>query len=120
MLWLLLASAVVFVLVVAVRGATVAPAAMLAGLVCFVPASLALLVTGMAAGTPNSLNGTLFGVLLRTCLPFLLVILLTNASRPLVEVGLFGMVLTNYLVVLAVETVLAVRLVQTHTLGSGA
>ena len=74
-----------------------------------------LLVTGLTAGTRNAVNGTFLGIFLRTGVPFLLSILLTQASSPLAEAGLFGMVLLNFLVMLTAETLVVVRLVQIHT-----
>ena len=89
-------------------------AACVAGFLCFAASSAALVVTAMSSGTVNALSGTLLGIILRTAVPFLVSILLMQASRPLADAGLLGMVLINYLVVLVVETVLAVRIVQAH------
>ena len=90
-------------------------AAGVATLVCLVPVCSALLVTGLAVGTPQALNGILLGVFVRTAVPFLLSILLTQAIRPLADAGLFAMVVINFLVLLPVETAVLVRLVQTYT-----
>jgi hypothetical protein len=87
-------------------------AAAVAGLVCFVSATASFLVTALTAGTPNALSGTLFGIFLRTMIPFLVTILLVQSVAPLAEAGLFGMVVITYLVVLAVETTLVVRVVR--------
>ena len=94
-------------------------AALLAGAICFGSASAALVVTAMTAGSPNALAGSFLGIFLRTALPFFVSILLVQASKPLADAGLFGMVLISYLVVLAVETVLAVRIVQAHSIDGG-
>lgn len=83
-------------------------------LVCLVPSCAALLLTGLTAGTSNAINGIFLGVFLRTAVPFLLTILLTQAISPLADAGLFGMVLINFLVMLTIETVLVVRIVQAH------
>lgn len=83
-------------------------------LVCLVPSGGALFLTGLTAGTSNAINGIFLGVFLRTAIPFLLSILLTQAISPLADAGLFGMVLINFLVMLTVETVLVVRIVQAH------
>ena len=119
MLWLLLVAAVLFV-GLAIFGYTHSGVAGLAAavvsvLVCLLPACAALSVTAMFAGTPNAVNGIFLGVFLRTAVPFLLSVLLSQAIRPLADAGLFGMVLLNFLVMLTVETVLVVRIVQTHT-----
>ena len=89
--------------------------AMAAGLLCFAAASAALVVTALSTNTPNALSGVLLGIVLRTAVPFLMSILLMQAFKPLADAGLLGMVLINYLVVLAAETVLAVRIVQAHS-----
>lgn len=90
-------------------------AAGVAGLLCFVSSAAALLATGMLAGTPNAMSGVLVGMVLRTGVPFFVSFLLVRTSKPLADAGLLGMVLISYLVVLAVETLLAVRIVQAHS-----
>lgn len=119
MSWLLLVAVLVFAAVAcfsfARHGNIGVLAAAVASLLCFVSAAAALFVTGMMTGTPNALTGSLLGILLRTMVPFFISILLVQAFRPLADAGLFGMVLVNYFVVLAVETVLAVRIVQAHS-----
>ena len=84
--------------------------ALAAGLICFLPAVTALFCVAMTAGTPNALSGTLLSMVLRTALPFFVTILLVQASPWLADTGLFAMVLINYLVVLAVESAVAVRM----------
>ena len=86
-----------------------------AGLVCFAAATAALIVTALTANTPNALSGILLGIVLRTAVPLLLTILLMQAFKPLADTGLMGMVLINYLAVLAAETLLAVRIVQANS-----
>lgn len=88
-------------------------AAVLAGATCFTPAAAALLMVAATAGTPNSLSGTMLSIGMRTAVPLFALIFLPQLSRPLADAGLLGMVLLNYLAVLAVESLLAVRLVQT-------
>lgn len=90
-------------------------AASVSGAVCLASAIAALFVTGLWVGTPNAINGVCLGMLLRTGVPFLLAILLSQTNRPLADAGLFAMVLVNFLVMLAVETLLVVRIVQTDT-----
>lgn len=86
-----------------------------AGLLCFTAASAALIVTALTANSPNALSGILLGIVLRTAVPLLLTILLMQAFKPLADTGLMGMVLINYLAVLAAETLLAVRIVQANS-----
>jgi hypothetical protein len=119
MFWLLLVAVLVFIAVACFsfsrHGNVGVLAAAVASFICFASAAAALFVTGMVTGTPNALTGSLLGILLRTMVPFFVCILLVQTSRPLADAGLFGMVLVNYFVVLAVETVLAVRIVQAHS-----
>ena len=119
MAWLLLVSLLVFAAVACFsfprHGNVGVLASAVASFLCFVSAATALFVTGMTAGTPNALSASLLGILLRTMVPFFVCILLNQAFSPLADAGLFGMVLVNYFVVLAVETALAVRIVQAHS-----
>ncbi len=116
MLWLLLAVGLVFLpsscFAFSRHGWVGLVAAGLSGLICLLPACLALYVTATTAGSPNALAGTFFGIFLRTVVPFAVSLMLVQISKPLADAGLFGLVLINYLVVLAVETFLAVRIVQ--------
>ena len=84
-----------------------------AAMICFLPAAAALYLIALTTGTPNALSGTLASMILRTALPFFVTIFMVQAFKPLADMGLFGMVLINYLVVIAVESALAVRLIQT-------
>lgn len=119
MLWLLLVSVFTFACISAYahprHGAMGLAAAALAGLVCLVSACAALLVTSWSTSTPNAATGILLGIFLRTVIPFFVSILLVQGFKPLADAGLFGMVLINYFVVLAVETVLVVRIVQAQS-----
>lgn len=123
MLWLLLVSALLFLACVAyaysAHGVNAVLAALLASLACLVGAWCSLLCVGMTTGTANALSGTLLSIFLRTGFPFFVAILIVQASKPLADAGLFAMVLFNYLVVLAVETVLAVRIVQANSSSGG-
>ena len=85
----------------------------IAALICFIPASLALYAVAMTAGTPNALSGTLVSMVVRSAVPIFVTILLVQTVKPLADTGLFAMVLVNYLAVLAVESVLAVRMIKT-------
>jgi hypothetical protein len=119
MLWLLLVAVLMFaalsIFAFPRHGNIGLVAAAVSVLVCLLPACAALLVTGLWAGTPNAINGIFLGVFLRTAVPLLLALLLTQAISPLADAGLFAMVLVNFLVMLTVETILVVRIVQTHT-----
>jgi len=117
MLWLLLAVTVVFLCVSCFsfpwHGWSGVLAAGVSGLLCWLASSAALVVTTLTAGSSKAVGGTLLSMLLRTAVPFVMALVLMRISRPLADAGLFGMVLVNYLVLLTVETVLAVRVIQT-------
>lgn len=116
MLWLLLAVTVVFLCVSCFSyprlGWLGVLAAGVSGLVCWLAASAALFATTFTAGSPHALSGTFLSIMLRTAVPFLVSLILIQTSKPLADAGLFGMMVLNYLVVLAVETFLAVRVIQ--------
>lgn len=118
MLWLLLVGALLFAGLASFayprHGAVGLAAAATSVLVCLIPSCGALFITGLVVGTANAVNGIFLGIFLRTAVPFLLSVLLTQAISPLADAGLFGMVLLNFLVMLTVETVLVVRIVHIH------
>ena len=118
MVWLLLVSLGAFAACAAFafprHGWSGVTAAALATLIVGCSAAAALWSTGITVGTPKAMQGMFLGVFLRTVVPFLLSILMTQAFSPLADAGLFGMVLINFLVMLTVETFLVVRIVQTH------
>lgn len=118
MLWLLMVGAVLFTALAAFafprHGVVGLAAAATSVLVCLIPSCGALCLTGLVVGTANAVNGIFLGIFLRTAVPFLLSVLLTQAISPLADAGLFGMVLLNFLVMLTVETVLVVRIVHIH------
>lgn len=94
------------------HGTTGLLAAAIATGVCLVSAILALQAVAVTAGTNNAVSGTLLSMVMRSAIPFFSAILLCQLSPPLADAGLFGMVLVIYLIVLLVETTVAVRLVN--------
>jgi len=112
---------VIFVLVVLAAGygyyrfqAAGVLAALLAGVVCGVPALGALIVTVCFAGGdgPRVLTGLLGGIFLRTGAPLAGLTFLPNLWPQLAQAGLAAMILGIYLPILSVETLLAVRLTK--------
>ena len=85
-------------------GATVA-----AG-VCYASAALALTVTALGSTPQNPVAGLLLGMAIRTGVPLAAAIFLSRREGMFAEGGVFGWIVLAYLVMLAVETLLAVRL----------
>lgn len=80
--------------------------------VCLVASMAALWVTHAFAGTPQAIAGALGSILLRTAVPLGVTFVLVSASPVLAKAGLFGLTVVFYLLTLAGETLLAVRLVS--------
>lgn len=93
-------------------GGVGARAAVLAVLITGVPACVALAVTARFAGTMNALSGVLGGILIRTVVPLGFVAVVSTSSPGLAKAGLFGMTVVSYLLLLAVETWLAVGILN--------
>jgi hypothetical protein len=90
--------------------------AAIAGSVCWLAAAMALTFTwaGNRFGAP--LQGVLLGMLVRMGLPLAAVIGLPRLSPELAHSGLLTTILLTYLVALATETFLAVRLIKPATM----
>lgn len=82
-------------------------AAAVAGAICGVSASAALLITALFP-TQQAVQGLLLSMLIRMGLPLGLGLLLSETNEPLARANVFGMIVINYLLALALETVLAV------------
>ncbi|MEX0793209.1 MAG: hypothetical protein WD045_08745 [Pirellulaceae bacterium] len=93
-------------------GMTGVQAAVLAAGICLFSAFAALLLAIVAQGSPMMLHATLAGIFLRTGFPLICGLLLHWKGGPLVEAGMFGMILACYLVMLAGETILAVLIIS--------
>lgn len=91
-------------------------------LVTGLPACGALILVYRTVGTPQAVSGLLLGILLRTILPLVAVAVLSGIWPDLTKAGLFGKTVIAYLVMLSVETWLAVGIVaaarQTSTASS--
>lgn len=86
-------------------------ASLLAALVCWLSASLALSAAFIGQRLGMGIHGLLIGIMLRTGLPRAIGVLLQKQGGPLAEAGVFMMILGLYLCSLVAETVLAMRLI---------
>jgi hypothetical protein len=99
-------------LLVPSRGWGAARIAGLAAGVCWVSGVLALVSTAMLTRAKQPLAGVLSGVLFRTCGP-LAALAVGTAVRSLAQAGFPGQVVVFFLVTLATETFLALRVTGT-------
>ena len=90
-------------------------ASAVAAIVCGVAAIMALVFTIVTRNTPNAVAGLFFSIFLRTCVPLLAALILSSSGGFLAEGGIFGQIVVFYLLLLPVETVLAVRLMNRKT-----
>ena len=93
-------------------------ASAIAAFVCGSAAIMALVFTIVTRNTPNAVAGLFFSIFLRTFIPLLAALILSNSSESLAEAGIFGQIVVFYLLLLPVETVLAVRLMNRMTKGA--
>ena len=84
-------------------------AAVVAALVCWFSASLALTATFVGQRLGFGIHSLLIGIMLRTGLPLAFGVLLQKQGGPLAEAGVFVMILGLYLCSLVAETLLALR-----------
>ncbi len=87
-------------------------AAVVAAAICWLGSSLALILTAISRGPQAAVWTLLFGMLFRMGLPLAAGLMLQRAGGPLAEAGVFGKVLIFYLVALAVETPLSLRVLR--------
>ena len=87
-------------------------AATVAAVVCFVAGFLALICLSIFREPQQVVNGVGMAMLCRMSIPMVAGMFLTKLNGPLAEAGVFGMIVGFYLVGLLVETLLAVRLVN--------
>jgi len=95
-------------------------AAGLAIAVCYLSAAAALWIVSISRSHPQLLAPTLFSMALRTGIPLTFGLFVQQAGGPLVEAGIFGMILCYYLWLLLVETVLAAAIHQPWNVWSAA
>jgi hypothetical protein len=97
------------------HGAVGIAAALIAGFVNWIGAMGAMSLIAVLRGGPWVIHGLLAGMLVRTGLPLFAGLLLTHLAGPLAGAGVFGMILVCYLVGLAAETLISVRLIGLPT-----
>jgi hypothetical protein len=86
--------------------------------VCWLGATLALVLLGCLRGPQAAIQAVLLGMLFRMGLPLVAGVVLSQRSAALQEAGFFGLVLAFYFVTLAAETPLAVSLIHNNPAGS--
>jgi hypothetical protein len=79
--------------------------------ICLASGVAALWVSTRACAR-NGVQAVLIGTLIRTGAPLVLGVILASRGGPLAEAGVFGMILICYLLMLVVETLLAVRVMK--------
>ena len=94
------------------HGASGLAAAAVAGGVCWLGATLALVITGLLRGPQTGVHAVLLGMRFRMGLPLGMGLLLHSQGGALARADVLGMLVAYYLVTLAAETLLAVRLVH--------
>ncbi|MCU0875520.1 MAG: hypothetical protein MUE50_24575 [Pirellulaceae bacterium] len=77
--------------------------------VCWAGGFLALIAAGLFRSSGNAVNGILVGMACRTGLPLVAGVILHTHGGALAAAGVFAMILGYYLVTLAAETWLAIR-----------
>lgn len=92
-------------------GAEAISAAVIAGGICFLAAAVALVATHFGNRFQAPVQGLLVSMIFRMGLPLVALIALPNLGGPFAASGVSSTILGVYLVALAVETVLALRMV---------
>ena len=114
-LGLALAAAAALVGLAAARrsGAVAYEAAAVAALVNWIAGSLALATVVATRNKPYRIHGAMLAMGARMALPLVAIVYFTETGHPLTKVGVVGSIVALYLVGLALETVMTVRLVST-------
>jgi hypothetical protein len=90
-------------------------ACLVAAGVCWISASVALVITAITTGGPQAVAGLFMSIAVRTGVPLGAAALATAVGGPLAEAGLFGLIVIHYLAALAVETCFAASLVSARS-----
>lgn len=90
-------------------------AALLAAVTCWLSATVALILAGLLAGTPQAISGILGGTLVRLAGPLLVTAGCAASHSPLSAAGMFGYMVVFFLYALAIETVLLIGLVRSSS-----
>jgi peptidoglycan/LPS O-acetylase OafA/YrhL len=84
--------------------------AAVAAAICWLSATLTLVATGLTRGPLRPFYGLLYGMLFGFAIPFAAGLYLTRSAPALASAGVFGLIVVFYLVTLAANTLLTVRL----------
>lgn len=95
-------------------------AALAAAATCWVSATIALVISGWLAGSPNAVSGILGGTLIRLAGPLLVTAANGAAHTPIFQAGLFGYMVVFFLYTLAVETALLLGLLGGREIANSA
>lgn len=85
-----------------------------AAVVCGLAGVAALAVTARFKNTPNAVSGLFLSIMLRTFVPLLAALILSSSSSLFAKGGVFGQIVVFYLLMLPVETYVAVRMVNSN------
>ena len=96
----------------ALGGGTGLLASAIAAVVCLLAGAGALVVGNLFPGPQSVAIGALAGMLVRMAAPLLFVVIVYSQGGPLVEAGLVFYLLAYYLITLAAETWMSVRLLK--------
>ncbi len=126
--WSAIVKSSVILLVVLTIGATIAGyfmqqkqgeagviATICAAAICSVSGVGALVLTGYGTSQKDGLSYTLGSILIRTGIPLGLAVVISDTQPYLKEAGIFGIIVVLYLLTLALETLLSVRLLKKQT-----
>jgi hypothetical protein len=113
-LTVLVALLIVGGVVAATRGPNGALAAAVAAGVCWFGSTAALIITGFSGRTDQAVYGHLLGMFFRLGLPLACGLVFQKVGGTLADSGVFGLIVVFYLVTLAAETILALRLIKQH------
>jgi hypothetical protein len=87
-------------------------AASVAAGTCWLGATLAFVLLDRSRRSGAVINGVLMGMLVRLGVPLVVGVVLDGQRGELSDAGVFGLIVVSYLVALAVETTLSVRILQ--------
>ena len=96
------------------KGTSTWAAAGLAAGICWLGATMALVLLACFRDPKTAVQGVLLGMVFRLGLPLVGGLTLSQQSAVLRDAGFFGLVLIFYFVTLATETLLAVSMVNNH------
>ena len=100
-------------------GAVGVQTAALAACVCWIAATMALVVTGFVKQSPSGVVGILVASAVRFGLPLVAGVIVQSGGGALAQSGFLCLIVVFYLITLAVETTLSVMLHRSQNQGDG-